>query len=108
MLLSQLQWTINQYTITFDTDGGSGIGPITADYGTAITAPADPTKEGYTFAGWDKEIPTTMPAATWTINKYTITFNTEGGSEVLHPITQDYGMQQLQHRKHQQKKAIHL
>jgi hypothetical protein len=43
------KWTINQYTITFDTDGGSGIDPITADYGTEVTAPADPTKKGYTF-----------------------------------------------------------
>ena len=45
------QWEINQYTITFDTNGGSEIAPITQDYGTAITAPADPTREGYTFIG---------------------------------------------------------
>jgi uncharacterized repeat protein (TIGR02543 family) len=150
-------WTINKYTITFNTEGGSEVASITQDYGTAITAPEAPTKEGYTFVGWepelpatmpagnlelkakwevkqytltwvvdgqetkvtynfgeeitplvapektgytftgwDKEIPTTMPAedvtitATWTINKYTITFNTEGGSEVA-SITQDYG-----------------
>jgi len=90
------KWTINQYTITFDTDGGSGIDPITADYGTEVTAPANPTKTGYTFAGWDKEIPTTMPAedvtitAKWTINQYTITFDTDGGSGI-DPITADYG-----------------
>ena len=90
------QWEINQYTITFDTAGGSEIAPITQDYGTAITAPADPTREGYTFIGWDTEIPTTMPAenmtviAQWEINQYTITFDTAGGSEIA-PITQDYG-----------------
>ena len=56
------KWKVNQYTITFDTAGGSEIAPITQDYGTAITAPADPTREGYTFIGWDKAIPTTMPA----------------------------------------------
>ena len=61
------QWRINQYTITFDTDGGSAIAPITQGYGTAIAAPAAPTKPGYTFAGWDTEIPTTMPAEDLTL-----------------------------------------
>ena len=61
------QWTANQYTITFDTDGGNEISPITQDFDTAITAPADPTKEGFSFAGWDKTIPATMPAENMTI-----------------------------------------
>ena len=61
------KWEINQYTITFDTNGGSEIAPITQDYGTAITAPADPTREGYTFIGWDREIPMTMPAENMTV-----------------------------------------
>ena len=60
-------WSPNQYTITFDTAGGSEIAPITQDYGTVITAPADPTREGYTFIGWDREIPTTMPAENITL-----------------------------------------
>ena len=90
------KWEINQYTITFDTNGGSEIAPITQDYGTEITAPDNPTRKGYTFKGWDKEIPETMPAenitvkAQWEINQYTITFDTNGGSEIA-PITQDYG-----------------
>ena len=90
------QWEINQYTITFDTNGGSEIAPITQDYGTEITAPDNPTRKGYTFKGWDKEIPRTMPVenitvkAQWEINQYTITFDTNGGSEIA-PITQDYG-----------------
>ena len=60
-------WNTNKYTITFDTAGGSEIAPITQDYGTAITAPADPTREGYTFIGWDKEFPKTMPAENITL-----------------------------------------
>ena len=90
------KWAANTYTITFDTAGGSEIAPITQDYGTVITAPEAPTREGYTFIGWDKAIPTTMPAenmtvtAQWEINQYTITFDTNGGSEIA-PITQDYG-----------------
>ena len=60
-------WNTNQYTITFDTNGGSEIAPITQDYGTNITSPADPTREGYTFVGWDREIPTTMPAENMTL-----------------------------------------
>ena len=89
------KWAANTYTITFDTACGSEIAPITQDYGTVITAPEAPTREGYTFIGWDKEIPTTMPAenmtvtAQWEINQYTITFDTAGGSEIT-PITQDY------------------
>ena len=60
-------WNTNKYTITFDTNGGSEIAPITQDYGTQIAAPANPTRKGYTFKGWDKEIPETMPAENITI-----------------------------------------
>ena len=90
------KWTANRYTITFDTAGGSEVAPITQDYGTTITAPAAPTRTGYTFAGWDREIPTAMPAgdmaitARWQVNQYTITFKPENGGEDI-VITQDYG-----------------
>lgn len=61
------QFSINQYTITFDTDGGSEITAITQDYGTEIASPANPTKEGCFFFGWDKDIPAVMPADNITI-----------------------------------------
>ena len=90
------KWTANRYTITFDTDGGSAVAAMTQDYGSAVTAPAAPTKTGYTFAGWEPALPAKMPlnglavTAKWTVNQYTITFNTDGGSDVT-AITQDYG-----------------
>ena len=90
------RWQVNQYTITFKPENGGQDIVIKQDYGTAITAPANPTKTGYTFAGWDKTIPTAMPAenmtitARWQVNQYTITFKPEnGGQDIV--IKQDYG-----------------
>jgi uncharacterized repeat protein (TIGR02543 family) len=89
------KWTVNSYTLTFDTAGGDKVEPITEDYNTALTPIPSPTRLGYTFSGWDKVYPTMMPAenitltATWTINSYTITFNSNEGTSVS-PITQDY------------------
>ena len=61
------KWEINQYTITVKPENGKADITITQDYGTPITAPADPTREGYTFIGWGREIPTTMPAEDMTV-----------------------------------------
>lgn len=49
------------YLMTFDLDGGYGVEPIYARYGAPVSV-ADPTKPGYTFDSWDKELPATMPA----------------------------------------------
>ena len=83
------KWTIETYTLKFDTVGGNTIGDITADYGTDITVPADPTKEGHTFTGWSDTIPTVMPdlgengatktfTASWSVNDYTVTWIVDG------------------------------
>ena len=90
------KWTANRYTITFKPENGGEDIIITQDYGTAITPPAAPARTGYTFAGWDREIPTAMPAenmtitARWQVNQYTITLKPENGGEDI-VITQDYG-----------------
>ena len=87
------KWQINRYTITFDTAGGSEVAPITQDYGTTITAPANPTKTGYTFAGWDKTIPTTMPAgdmtitARWTENRVIVIIRPDDSKDEPDPGT---------------------
>lgn len=71
----------NQYTVTFDTDGGSIIDQYTLDYNNIIVKPNNPTKEGYVFIDWDKEIPSNMPAenltfkAVWSPIQCTISFN---------------------------------
>jgi hypothetical protein len=73
------QWTINQYTIAFDSDGGTSVATQTNDYNTVVVAPADPTRDGFTFLGWNPPLPATMPAsnvsvtAQWTAVPYTMT-----------------------------------
>ena len=80
------KWTINQYTIAFNTDGGSAVETVRQDYGSPVSSPEAPAKEGYTFAGWDREIPAVMPAenivitALWTPISYSISYNLAGGS----------------------------
>ncbi len=90
------QWQINPVTITFNSNGGSPVAPMTGNPGDPVTPPADPTRTGYTFSGWDPVIPATMPAANifiyaqWTANQSTITFDSQGGTPI-DPITQDEG-----------------
>ncbi len=48
-------WTINSYTVSFNSQSGSAVAGKTAKYNTTITPPAAPSRAGYTFGGWFKE-----------------------------------------------------
>jgi len=100
------QWTANQYTVTFDANGGDGYAlPITQAFETVVTLPtAGFTKTGHTFIGWNTAPDAhtametfVMPAAdtelyaVYRINQYTVTFNANGGSGSAAPITGDFG-----------------
>jgi uncharacterized repeat protein (TIGR02543 family) len=95
-------WTANKYTITYDTAGGGKIDSVTRDYGTSVELPANPTREGYTFTGWDRTIPTTVQAqdvtitATWKANTYTVFFdkNDESAEGEMDSVTMTYGAAQ--------------
>ena len=89
------KWTINTYTVSFDSIGGSSVDEKTADYNTVVTQPENPTKMGYTFGGWytdeacknayDFAAPVRGDMtlyAKWTINTYTVSFDSIGGSSV--------------------------
>ena len=88
-------WEANLYTMTFVLDNGSENIVKTQNYNSELTAPADPTKTGYTFKGWDPVVPTTIPAenttftAVWEINQYSMTFVLDNGLENI-VITQDF------------------
>jgi uncharacterized repeat protein (TIGR02543 family) len=95
------KWTVNNYTISFEENGGSTVVDITQAYGSTVVAPAAPTKLGHTFDGWYSDVAltlaytfTTMPAqhttlyAKWTVNSYTITYEENGGSDVINYTAQ--------------------
>ena len=101
-LMLYAKWEINQYTISFNSDGGSVVSSITQDFESTVTVPNQPEKEGYSFIGWTSDQEGTMdyifdimPAsdltlyAQWKINSYAITFDTGDGTAV-DSITQDY------------------
>ncbi len=95
------KWSINQYTITFQTNGGTVISPITGDYGSSFSIPNNPSKLGHTFVGWYTNFALTnqinfvntltIPSnnvtyySKWQINTYSITFETNGGM-IITPI----------------------
>ncbi|CAI6079554.1 InlB B-repeat-containing protein [Cohnella sp. JJ-181] len=93
------KWTIapkNSYTVSFISNGGSAVADLTVEEGAVAAAPGAPTKNGYTFEGWYSDSGltsrfsfSTTPIATsltlyakWTLNAYTVSFNSNGGSSV--------------------------
>ena len=84
---------MNSYTVTFKI-GADIISEEKVEYGTAITVPEAPAKEGYTFSGWG-EVPKTMPAGdlviegSYTVNSYTVTFKI--GEDVISEEKVEYG-----------------
>ncbi len=89
------KWQIKKYNLTFNLGNGEPDIKLTQDYGTTVTAPI-PSREGYSFAGWNNTVPTVMPAfnktyvAKWNINKYTLKFVLGNGEDDV-VITEDYG-----------------
>ena len=61
------EYNINKYNVTYVLGNGADDIVIREDYGTALPTPSNPVRAGYTFVGWDKDIPTTMPANDTTI-----------------------------------------
>jgi len=94
-LVLKLYYNRNSYTLTFNPNNGQGNNVATVRYGATVTAPTY-TKTGYNFSGWDTIVVGTMPAAnksytaTWSINSYTIGFNTDGGSAITNYV-KNYG-----------------
>ncbi|WP_168371012.1 InlB B-repeat-containing protein [Sporolactobacillus laevolacticus] len=98
------KWKINSYTISFNSNGGSVVPNKNSDYGTTISAPSAPTKEGYTFDGWYKDkdltetwdfnkntvVGDTILYAKWTANRYAVHFDSNGGSAAA-DVGTDYG-----------------
>ncbi len=81
-----LTWISGRFQISFDTDGGSYINNLVYEPGEPVVSPPDPSKDGFTFAGWSPGLPETMPnenlsvKALWVKNRYKITFDLADGS----------------------------
>ncbi len=89
------EWKIRVLTLTFDSNGGSSVPSITAEYGTPISV-SNPTLTGYAFTGWSPALPATVPednqtyTAQWELQKHTVTYNSNGGTSVA-AKTLEYG-----------------
>jgi uncharacterized repeat protein (TIGR02543 family) len=88
-------FAINNYSVSFTSNGGTAVGSQTVAYNAATTAPTAPTKTGSTFAGWYSDAALTVPFvsttaitaditlyAKWTLNNYTVSYTSNGGTVV--------------------------
>ena len=91
------EWTVKQYTISFNSNGGTAVAPVTQDYGTLIKAPKPPEKLHYAFGGWSPALPAVMPArnmtveALWTPNQYTLSYRTDATAPIQQTAPAIYG-----------------
>ncbi|WP_206109319.1 InlB B-repeat-containing protein, partial [Paenibacillus sp. HB172176] len=88
------KWAINEYTVTFKDWDGAELKAETVEHGSDATAPADPTRTGYTFTGWDGDYANVtgdvVVTAHYDVNAYTMSFDSNGGSTV-EAVQADYG-----------------
>ena len=97
------KWVREGFTLTFDTVGGSSVSPFVGEQGQTIVLPADPVKDGHTFAGWYLDLTYLVPLgldtmpdsdftvyAKWLTDVHTISFESNGGTEV-DPIVREAG-----------------
>ena len=91
----QIVWKPNDYSFSFDTNGGTAVDTLTQTYDNAFVPPADPSRTGYTFLGWEPALPDSIPpydtnyTAQWQVNTYTLAFDANGGTPV-DTIVQNY------------------
>ena len=89
------QWQVNTYTLAFDANGGTPVDTIVQNYDTALVPPANPSRTGYTFLGWEPALPDSIPpydityTAQWQVNAYALSFDSDGGTAV-DTIVQNY------------------
>ena len=102
------KWEINKYTVTFDFNTGKTSTPKTeeVEYGSSVSKPTEPTNTGYTFGGWytdkdctngnefsfDTKITRDITLyAKWTKNRYTVTFDVDGQTDLISSVPVEHG-----------------
>lgn len=97
-------WSMNQYVVSFDSNGGTAVASVVVNYGAALNAPTEPTRTGYSFTGWYTDAAhtqrfdfanTTITAdlhlyAGWNINQYTVSFDSGGGTAIADRVIDYY------------------